>query len=286
MKQAAVSNTVISICSIGHSDVWRHTSALLPIYVQADIYIVYVPEREIPHFLEITHPKITVKSQETLGDEFASSLREEVDKAGNSGRFGWYLQQFYKIKALQMASTGKVTIWDADCVPVSAIETEDEEGKIVYVNSSKERHSAYFENIDRLLRLSRVQDFSFVIPGFPVRKQWVDEFISFVEKKHDTYWFKAIMGTTDFSLRSGFSETETLGTWVANSYPGEWTSRHGSWERFGQSRFGLARSIGTEELIVIGKKHNLEIISFENWDVSKIKKTIGVFKNFGSLFSK
>jgi hypothetical protein len=94
------------------------------------------------------------------------------------------------------------------------------------------------------------------------------------------------MGTTDFSLRSGFSETETLGTWVANSYPGEWTSRIGSWERFGQSRFGLARSIGTEELIVIGKKHNLEIISFENWDVSKIKKIIGVLKNFGSLFSK
>jgi len=48
-----------------------------------------------------------------------------------------------------------------------------------------------------------------------------------------------------------------------------------NWERFGQSRFGYAKSFDTKELIGIGLANNLDIISFENWDkrgMNRIRK--------------
>jgi hypothetical protein len=267
-----MTNTVVSICSKSHSDVWRLTSELLPINLTADTYIVYVPEKEVQFFESITNSKIQVMSQEQLGLEFGTELKRRLENSKNSDRFGWYLQQFYKIKAIQLASSEIVTIWDADCVPVAPIETKNDLGQLVYINSSKEFHTPYFENIRRLLEMDRVQEICFVIPGFPMKTEWVGELIMHIESLHGKNWFDAIMQTTDFSLMSGFSETETLGTWVANRYPGQWISRNGTWERFGQSRFGYAKRQDVDHLLSLGKVHNLEIITFENWDVRGFRR--------------
>ena len=271
-------NTVISICSKGHSDVWKLTSNLLPMMVAADHYVVYVPEAEIAYFKEITDAPIRVESQESLGEEFYEKLKFKVESAGNGQRFGWYLQQFYKIEAIQRARSEMVTIWDADCVPVSKIEVINRNNKIVYVNSSREFHTPYFENIARLLGMTRVQSTCFVIPSFPMKQNWIKDFIKFVENTHGLKWYDAIMKTTDFSLMSGFSETETLGTWVANKYPDEWISRPGTWERYGQSSFGYARNLNPERIVELGRENNLEIITFENWDTRGIKKIIKAIK--------
>lgn len=241
-------------------------------HVTADFFIVYVPDDEIRYFESITDLKIQVKSQSELGIEFESPLRERMETVGNIKRFGWYLQQFYKIKAMQLAETEIVTIWDADCVPVAPIEIVNEHQQIVYVNSSSEYHHEYFENIKRLLNMERIQDICFVIPSFPMMSHWVTEFITFVETKHSKPWFEALTQTTNFSLTSGFSETETLGTWVTHKYPTAWVARTGTWERFGQSRFGYAKNLNVTQLLDLGQRHNLEIISFENWDVRGVKR--------------
>jgi hypothetical protein len=277
-------NTVISICSKGHADVWKLTSNLLPIMVAADDYIVYVPESEIAFFEEITDSSIRVESQESLGKEFYDKLKSKLESAENGKRFGWYLQQFYKIEAIQRADSQLVTIWDADCVPVSAIEVMNKDNKVVYVNSSREFHIPYFENIERLLGMTRIQTTCFVIPSFPMKRNWIKEFIDFVEQTHGMKWYDAIIKTTDFSQMSGFSETETLGTWVANKYPDEWISRTGTWERYGQSRFGYARNIKPNKIIKLGKENNLEIITFENWDTRGIKKIIKAIRRSISKF--
>jgi hypothetical protein len=178
------------------------------------------------------------------------------------------LQQFYKIEALLKHSAGAdiLVIWDADCVPLKDIPLVTSSAKIVYMNVSKEFHKPYFENIHRLLGLNRVQDQTFVIPAFPIRSGWVSDLISFIESKHDCSWADAIIKTTDFSLLSGFSETETLGTWVVNSYPDAWVSGAGKWERLGQSRFGDVRSFNPKKLLEIGQKADLDIVTFERWD--------------------
>jgi hypothetical protein len=267
-----MTNTVISMCSMGHSDVWKLTSSLLPSMVKADKYIVYVPEGEVAHFQGITNPEIEVRSQDQLGTGYKSALENKLDAAENSKRYGWYLQQFFKIEAIQLENTDLVTIWDADCVPVSKIETHNAQGQIMYVNSSREFHTPYFDNIKRLLNLERVQEICFVIPSFPMKKLWISEFIQHLEHFHDIPWYEAIMKTTDFSQMSGFSETETLGTWVANKYPNDWVSRIGTWERFGQSRFGYARTMTPEKIVDIGTKNDLEIVTFENWDLRGRKR--------------
>jgi len=250
----------------------------MPKMLEADSYIVYVPEKEVPDFLQVTPSSIEVRSQDQLGASYRDKLFEVIHLAGNKKRYGWYLQQFYKIEAIQLADTDTVTIWDADCVPVSKIEITNSRNQIVYVNSSREFHKPYFDNIGRFLGLDRIQDICFVIPSFPMKRKWILELISFAEAKHGMSWHDAIIQSTDFSLISGFSETETMGTWVANMYPREWESRTGTWERFGQSRFGYAKNITPSELMDLGKSNNLEIITFENWDLRGVKRVLSRMK--------
>ncbi len=272
--------SVISICSMSHADVWRLTSALLPEFVKANNYTVYVPQSEVEFFRSFTLEKIDVKAQEELSTNFRSLLEEKFTNSSNGKRLGWYMQQFLKIEALRLCTTDFVAIWDADCVPVKKIELLNEHDQPVYVDSSREFHADYFENIERLLGMQRVQQMSFVIPGFPMKKAWINDFINFVEEKHQTSWYQAIMETTNFDLPSGFSETETLGTWLANRYPGEWTSRPGTWERYGQSRFGFAKKMTPKKLIEIGRSCSLEIITFENWDTRGYKRVLKMLKEF------
>ena len=269
-----MSNTVISICSLSHSDVWKLTSNLLPSMVKADKYLVYVPSEEVSYFKSVTNPIIEVVSQDTLGVQYREKLQNSLLLAQNDKRLGWYLQQFFKIEAIQLVDTDNVTIWDADCVPVSTIETNNSQGQIMYVNSSSEFHPPYFENINKLLGMERIQDICFVIPSFPMKKIWIKELVQYIEDRHGMSWYESIISTTDFTLMSGFSETETLGTWVANKYPTEWASRIGTWERYGQSRFGYARDISKTEILEIGMRKNLEIITFENWDLRGRKRFI------------
>jgi hypothetical protein len=254
------------MCSSSHAEVWKLTSKLLVDNVVADRYVVFVPRAEKDLFESITDSRIEVQAQEPLGQNFYAKLAEKISDAGNIDRFGWYLQQFYKIAALQNIDDDILVIWDADCVPVKPIEIIDSQNKIVFVNSSNELHRPYFENIKKLLGMERVQEFSFVIPSFPMRKKWISEFLDFIEIKHGMKWHEAIIDTTDFSIQSGFSETETMGTFIANRYPDDWTSRKGTWERYGRSRFGAPKKFDSQKMVAIGHDRNLEIVTFENWD--------------------
>jgi hypothetical protein len=122
------------------------------------------------------------------------------------------------------------------------------------------------------LGLKRVQEFSFVIPAFPIKKSWLNELVKELsDRSGQDSWWQAIISSTDFKLRSGFSETETIGTWIANRYPGQWSTYPGRWERRGQKEFGYARNYSVEKLLRHTRKYSLDIVSFENWDVRGIK---------------
>lgn len=285
LNKKKVTAATISICKRDHADVWRLTSELLLRNVFADEYIVYVPQCDVSFFREITNKIFKIEEQESLGGSYYDILVKKIKEDNNQSRTGWYLQQFYKIEALlkyrkKWGGGGIVAIWDADCVPVKKIALHDS-GNPIFMNCSSEYHKPYFDNIDHLLAMKRVQDQSFVIPGFPFKTEWVDEFIRYIESKNAVPWYQAIINSTDFSLTSGLSETEMLGTWMANSHPLEWKTITGRWERFGQSRFGVAKSFTIEDLNKLANKHNLDIISFENWD---IKKNFNILKKIRKFF--
>ena len=263
-------------------DVWRLTSQLLPKFVKADEYFVYVPQDEINDFRAVTNSLITVSSQESLDIGFSELLLEKIKENSNEPRFGWYLQQLYKIEALIESPTSATTIWDSDCVPIRNVSLFNQRNEPIYMKA-QENHRAYFQMIERLIGLPVVQNQSFVVPGFPMLNLWIKEFVEYVEDRHPgKTWFESIIQDTDLSLQSGFSETETLGTWVANSYPKMWHSSDLNWERFGQSRFNYARKLSPADLVALGKKHDLDIISFENWDLRGIRRSIKQCNNFVS----
>lgn len=276
-----VSQTVISLCTLKHKDVWKLTNSLLPKYTNVDEFRVYVPNEEVDQFREITSSEFIILPQESLDTGFKSELIQAVESADNISRFGWYLQQFYKIEALRRSSSDVTIIWDADCVPVKPIEFIDNDLNLLYMYAN-ENHKDYFQMISRLLSLPIKQEQSFVIPGFPMKKLWIEEFINFLESRHKgKTWYQAIISNTNFNLLSGFSETETLGTWVANQYPKNWKSFVGNWERFGQSKYGLARNFTPNSVSKLGDMENLSIISFENWDIKSNKNSFS--KLFGSI---
>jgi hypothetical protein len=272
--------SVISICSLSHEHVWKLTSQLLPRFIKANEFIVYVPEEELGRFLDFTDPAIKVLSQSSLGLGYDVNLKSKIESVHNSQRYGWYLQQFYKIEALTRSNADVSVIWDADCVPVKNIELIDLKQKLIYMNASEEANPLYFSVIEKLLGMNRVQNQSFVVPGFPILKSWVYEFIQHIEShSNGLSWYDAIISCTDFSYKSGFSETETLGTWIANSYPNSWATKNVAWERQGQSQFGYAKNFTVDRLISLGEKENLEIISFENWDLRGWRLKLKRIKN-------
>ena len=276
------STAVISLCNSAHIDVWKLTSELLPKQIEADSFRVFVPFEEIELFHSVTPSVFEILPQEDYGHEYFESLSQACAIANNTERFGWYLQQFLKIEILLSSPEDNLIIWDADCVPIKPIATFTSSENPMYMLASNEYNKAYFENIARLLGFARVQEFSFVIPSFPVKKLWLQELAEELGKRNGrNFWWEAVISSTDFSLRSGFSETETIGTWVANKYPGQWSTYPGTWERRGQREFGYARNYSVEKLLRRTRKYSLDIVSFENWDARGMKL---VYKRLKEIF--
>ena len=267
------------MCTLEHLEVWGLTSRLLPRFVEATEFVVYVPEFQVDKFLEVTDSAVTVLSEDLLGEAFSCKLRNAVRATGNLSRYGWYLQQFNKIEALLQSDCDSLVIWDADCVPVHDIELFDEKGRPVYMNAT-EFNANYFESIDKLLGLSKIRSESFIVPSFPIYREWVRDLISYIEMRFGGLpWYDAIIASTDLSLGAGFSEFETLGTWVSHKYPESWTTGLQKWERFGQSRFGYAQDLTADQLVNIGENAKLDLISFESWDRPSVRNHLRNFIN-------
>ncbi len=274
---------IYSFCTLKHLNVWQKTSELLPKNVPADEYFVYVPDQEVKEFKKFTNSAVTVLSEDVLSQKFAQQLKVAVDKSGNVNRYGWYLQQFLKIESLVSSRADLMAIWDSDCVPVKKIDLFNDEHVPIYSKSS-EYHKEYFKVIKKILGLSKIQDHSFIIPGFPFTKNWITEFINELELRHSGLkWGEILIQEINFGLISGFSEFETLGTWISNRHRSEFEYREYSWERFGQSRFGTVSEFSSHELIKLGEINNLDVISFENWDSIELKKKNKLFKIFSNI---
>lgn len=278
---------VISVCTLEHKDVWKLTSQLLPKFVEADEYIVYVPHEEFSEFKFITHKQIQVVSEKSLERLYQDEIRKKLQSIGKESRFGWYFQQFLKIEALEKSDADVTIIWDADCVPVSKINLLSDDGIPKYLRAS-EFHQEYFICIEKLLGMKRTQNFSFIVPGFPMPKEWIKNFLEDIRKYNNGLaWNEALIQAIDFSQKSGFSEFETMGTWVFHNHQDEIIEARYKWERFGQSKFGLAKDLDYLKVIELGKTKNLDVISFENWDVKpRFRRIIDLVTLIKSVISK
>jgi SAM-dependent methyltransferase len=191
-----------------------------------------------------------------------------------SQRAGWYLQQFIKIESCRQCSSSDIClIWDADTIPLNELNFIDENGLLIYYKGADRPliHEPYFGLINKVLNLSRIVDGSFISQSFPVRSSWVQSMCSEIETKFDkNSWIDVILGNIDHSKGiSGFSEYETLGTYISNHYPNAYKFSEKNFYRHGTALMNDAKNLDQEYWRDL--KNSVDYIAFEEYESSHVK---------------
>jgi hypothetical protein len=267
---------VISVCSKKDAEVWEICHKKILSNITAKHYVVIVPEVEVDFFKSITSNPYEVISESTYSSSF-NSLRAFLPK-NQVHQYGWYLQQLIKLAAIQEMSEEQIAlIWDADTVPVQPLEFMNKNNQLIYYQGT-EHHQPYFDCIKQLTGLEKIVNFSFIAQCFPIRVEWLHRFFGELEKKHATTWNKAILSQIDFNGGNGFSEYETLGTFISHYYENQICYSERPWLRLGNSLIGHAAFL--DDYIHKNKPIKYDFISFEKWDRIKpyfFKVTIPYF---------
>ncbi|WP_284542787.1 DUF6492 family protein [Pleomorphomonas sp. T1.2MG-36] len=256
-------NNLITICSKADVDTWMHCAPLILERIESDRYILIVPDREIPIFKFCTPERFEIIPESRLSSAFHQKLKNSIPSS-NSNRFGWYLQQFLKISALIDCSDDEISlIWDADTLPLRSLVFESKERDLLFFRG-REEHKPYFDCIKSLLGLEKIVSSSFVAQCFPIRGRWIKDFVAEVEERFGKAWYDALIDVIDFSESSGFSEYETLGTYISHRYPDQFRFVDKPWCRRGYKAIGDISNIDS----VIAKLilYRYDYISFEKWD--------------------
>jgi hypothetical protein len=257
---------VISVCCLRDAETWKIASQYIVRNILAERYKVFVPDNEVEAFKVITASPFEVVGESIYTKNFSEKLRERLPKKIQD-QFGWYLQQLIKLAALSHYNEYEVAlIWDADTIPLRQLNFIDSNGSLVYYKSD-ESHSPYFDTVDRLLGLKKNVNFSFISQSFVIRNHWMKKFIIDIESKHNTFWIDAILDAIDFQEGNGFSEYETLGTFISHYFSKEAAFSDRKWLRTGNSEIGDIAFLEFKASKI--KLNPYDFVSFEKWDKKK-----------------
>jgi hypothetical protein len=262
----ALLDELICVCCKRDALTWGVASQYIVRFISAKRYKVYVPDGEIAFFKSITPGAFEVLGESIFTQHFSAELKRRLP-ARIADQFGWYLQQLIKLYAVSACEPNElVLIWDADTVPIRSLNFIDDEGKLVYYKSD-EHHPPYFETIARLLGLGKKVDFSFIAQCFVLRASWFDAFCHSIEERHQISWPNALLDSIDFEEGNGFSEYETLGTFISHHYPDQITYSENKWLRLGNSTLGHIAFLSDH--VIAEQLGDYDFVSFEKWDRAK-----------------
>ncbi len=266
--------------SVAHGavlDVWVHSHRAILDFIAADDFTVIVPNSDLSRFLAVTDARFEVLSEDGFVLEIASQLRERL--GSKSLRYGWYLQQFIKLAAVErFASHANVVLWDADTIPLKAITFFKNDGRPTYFLGT-EHHLPYFGVIEKTLGIDRYFSQSFVAQSFPVLASHAQLFFRYIEQRSGCPWHEAFLGAIDFDQESGFSEYETLGTFVRYFFPNEIAFQEELWLRNGWLLFpSPAAAMRASGRLLWSQKY--AFCSFEAWQ----KPQPGCQSRLGALY--
>lgn len=257
---------VICVCCKKDAKTWEIASRYIEKNIDANHYRVYVPDHEVAFFKEISAPSFEVIAESVYTARIAPALKSHLT-GDRVNQFGWYLQQFIKLSAVFACEAGEVAlIWDADTVPVKPVDFIDDQGRLLYYKGV-EHHQPYFDSIKTLLDLPKVVNFSFITQCFPIKAIWAHEFLQLIELRHRCSWIQAMIASIDFNEGNGFSEYETLGTFISHYHAKEVQFIDRAWQRFGNSLIGDIAFLETKHSK--NKLQQFDFVSFEKWDKMK-----------------
>lgn len=259
---------VISVCMSKDLPFWKVTARNLLQHVDSHSYEVIVPDHEVALFRQATPASIQVLPEvHYCGRRGLGNLRERLP-ASLAARAGWYLQQFLKVEAVRSDPRDALClIWDADTVPLRRLDFSDDAGRLVYRTGLHRPaiHQPYFELISALLGMERVVDQSFISQCFPVRSQWVRALCAELCERHrvESWWDAVVAYVADHPSACGFSEYETLGSYVIQRYPDEVTLRPGRYFRPSNRLFPIDR---LDEAPVNRIARDMEYLAYDDYD--------------------
>lgn len=261
---------VISVCSAKDLDTWIDAGKRIVQFIDANEYLIIVPDHEVGLFEKISGPPYRIVPESTYVGDLKDRLKNLLPPE-NQDRIGWYLQQFIKITAAKDQTLNGnledvVLIWDADTIPLKRLDFINKSGKLIYYQGA-EQHTPYFEFIGRAFGLKRENEFSFIAQCFPAKIAWIQEFCQQLESSAGVGWIEAVLMYLDHTQRAGFSEYESLGTFIWSRYRNEVVSISNLWERNGQKLLGKPSQLNEVEWLGLSLAY--DYISFEAWDNNK-----------------
>ena len=254
---------VISACTRSDLDTWRHAASHITKRIPARQFIVVVPDIDVPLFQAASPEQYRVLPDSFYASDFAATLEQRMRGASRSRR-GWYLQQLLKLCAVNDAQPEDIcVIWDGDTIPLRDLRFTDVNNNLIHY-CGLENHTPYFQMTERLVGLTKSVPYSFIAQCMPLKAAWVHDFRRSLEQRHGVNWLSAIIGAIDFSLDSGFSEYETLGTFFWTNYRPRFHPNHRRWSRHGKALVGTPANLTRwwARLLL----HRYDYVSFEKWE--------------------
>lgn len=187
-------------------------------------------------------------------------------RIGLHRRAGWYFQQFLKMGFCDRSDVADYyLIWDSDTVMLKPVNFFDGSGKVL-VNPTTEHYQPYFYLIKNLLGIRKQVEFSFISEHFMVKKSYMQELIEKVSEQsvEGRSWVETILnGIEDQELqKSGFSEYETYGNYIAAHHRKSFDCRTLKSTRFGATLYGMnPDKCNLFSLMRAG----YEFVTFEGW---------------------
>jgi hypothetical protein len=187
-------------------------------------------------------------------------------RIGLSRRAGWYFQQFLKMALCYRSDVANYyLIWDSDTVLLKPMNFFDESGKVL-VNPRTENHQPYFYLIKNLLGIRKQVDFSFISEHFMVKKAYMQELIGKVSEQSAGRgsWVETILNRIEDQelQKSGFSEYETYGNYIAALYRKSFDCRVLKSTRSGATLYGM--NPDKYDLFRL-MQSGYEFVTFEGW---------------------
>jgi FkbM family methyltransferase len=272
-----IPDLTISVCTATDINIWQHTSRNLLRLVPSKYYMVVVPDADVLLFKSITDKKINVVPESIYIGKLKHQLMNRLPRL-KQWRAGWYLQQFVKFSVLKEARANEnYLIWDSDAIPLKNCHFFRSTGEVEFYTGT-EAHHPYFDFTQKLLGVGKVAPYSFIAQCLPCKGSWAQKFFAFIEERCQDNYVDAILDRIEFEEISGFSEYETIGTFLYTQFSEQIKIKNHLWLRNGKGLIGNPTNINRTPYKQLLNEY--DHVAFERWEepFSILKKQNDDFK--------
>lgn len=177
----------------------------------SNIYVITNDIKRVPKLENV----IAVDENNIINREQIEQLKK-IKFPYSKERFGWYLQQFLKMKFAQSQyCQGDYLIWDADTILLKKINFHEQDC-VLFTKGEEKLNHYYIDTFKKLLAIENTFSFSVISQHLFVNKNVMLSMLSEIEKIHNIDFCQAILTNIKGDSSSLFSEYETYINYYAH----------------------------------------------------------------------